>query len=46
MKRTENGALNVRVVNSVIGTPNDKATDNTIVGLLKSIVKELTDNLS
>ena len=39
MKRTQDGALNVRVIG--LGTPNDTLEDNTIYALLKSIVNEL-----
>lgn len=46
MKRLYDGTLNVREINAssisqAIGTPEDRAVDNTIIGLLKSIVIEL-----
>lgn len=44
MKRTFDGALNVREVNlpKTLGTPEDTAQDNTVIGLLKSITVMLS----
>lgn len=36
MKRCNDGALNVRCLN--LGTPDDTFEDNTVIGLLKSII--------
>lgn len=40
MKRFNDGALNVRCVN--LGTPDDSPEDNTVIGLLKSIIVMLS----
>lgn len=40
MKRFSDGSLNVRCVN--LGSPDDTAADNTVIGLLKSIVVMLS----
>lgn len=39
MKRSLDGALNVREINlsKSLGTPNDDPSQNTVIGLLKSI---------
>lgn len=40
MKRFSDGALNVRCIN--LGDPDDTWEDNTVIGLLKSIVVMLS----